>query len=156
MKNVIERLLVAVLTIGASITLFSCSATSRPLIRTTNTIDITGKVMFLPIIVDLDVIETRISGSAARQFKGRTARESDIELVKQLALTNAIFTSKSDTLIEPVYVIEVVSLSQEGVTFEPRYEVRVSVSGFPGNYSNFRVINEEDINLLQKSSILTP
>ena len=156
MKNVVLRSLVSLLIIGSSIVLFSCSVTPRPKTRTPNTIDIYGRVVFLPIIVDLDVNEVKVSGYAARSFKGRNAKESEIDLVKQMALTNAISNAKSDALIEPVYEIEVVSLTQDVLTFESRYEVRVSVSGYPGNYSNFREINEDELNLLQRSAILTP
>ena len=116
--------------IGITFIMSSCASTKS---TTARVIDITQTgVVQAPVVVDLVVGETKISGTASGNT---TARAS----VQQSAVANALKNAKADVLIEPSYSIE---------TFGSK--ITVTVVGFPGTYKNFRPMKEKDINLLQK------
>ncbi|MES2429435.1 MAG: hypothetical protein V4556_00785 [Bacteroidota bacterium] len=112
--------------------LASCSVTKSKTI-TTKTLDIYGAgVIHKPILVDLDVKETKVTGTAT------VYQASSLEEVKQLAVADAVKKVNCDVLVEPVYVTE----TSNGKTV-------ATVTGFPATYKNFRAVKSEDIPLLQ-------
>ena len=156
-NNLIKFLLVVMISSALLISIISCSSSPRPTIKTIKTIDIDGKVTHLPILVDLSISETKVSGTAQREYKKREPNEYDIEFVKQMALTEDVNKSNADAIIEPRYVITVKNKTDEnyGVIFEHRITVIVEVTGYPATYSNFRQITDQDIKFFQ-DPILTP
>ncbi|NSW45505.1 MAG: hypothetical protein HPY79_06810 [Bacteroidales bacterium] len=113
-----------------SIILSSCTTLKT---NTNKTMDIYGPgVIHLPVVVDLDVKETRVSGTATSFQSG------SIEQVKQDAITDAIKKSNADILIEPKFETEIKG-----------NQITATVTGFPANYKNFRQIKPEDVELLK-------
>jgi hypothetical protein len=111
---------------------------------TSKTMDIYGAgVIQKPVIVDLEVKETKTTGTA-------TAPTGQIEIIKAMAVNDALKTSNADVLVEPKFEMQV----QGGRT-------TVTVTGWPATYKNFRAIKEEDIKLLdvgvlQKAKVNEP
>lgn len=103
----------------------SCTTTRTSTIKTMdiNNTEITQK----PTLVDLDVKETRVIGTAISQ-QGQL-----LENVKELAISNALKQSNADILVDPKFETE----TKGGKT-------TVTVTGFPASYINFRPLKEED------------
>lgn len=126
--------------ISTLITLTSCSTTSR--VNTSKTMDIYGAgVIHKPVIVDLDVKDTKVTGTATANMD---------EDVKNLAVANALKESKADVLVEPKFEIE----AKNG-------KRTATVIGYPATYKNFRPIKPEDAALLntgiiQKANVYEP
>lgn len=97
----------------------SCSAYRMKTVKTTDIAN-TG-VIQTPVMVDLDVSETKVSATVTSE-PGQS-----IEDVKNSAVAAALKTVGADVLVEPVFEIEKVG----GKT-------TVTVTGFPGTYKNFR------------------
>ena len=124
-----SKLLLSLLTVGI-ISLSSCSVV-KTTSTTVKTIDINGAVTHFPVVVDLNVKETKVTGEAS-------GMSTSIESIKQSAVANAISTANADVLVEPIYKMR----SSNGRT-------TVSVTGYPATYKNFRKIQKEDIELLK-------
>lgn len=87
-----------------------------------------------PTIVDLDVKETKVTGTASAP--GQT-----VEMIKSQAIADALKKVNADVLVEPVFEI----ITSSGQT-------TVTVTGFPATYKNFRPMKEEDVVLVQSGS----
>lgn len=109
----------------------ACSSTIKT--STSKTTDIYGAgVIHKPVIVDLEVRETKVSGSA------ESNSTQDIESVKYAAVVDALKNAKADVLVEPVYETTIIGTKKSA-----------TVTGFPGTYKNFRTIKQEDLQLIQ-------
>ena len=112
---------------------------------TTKTTDIYGSgVIQKPVIVDLEVSESKVTGSATE------SSSIGFDAVKNLAVANALKKSGADVLVEPQFETE----TRSGVT-------TATVTGFPGVYKNFRNIQIDDVELLkvgilQKANVYQP
>lgn len=107
----------------------SCTTTRT---TTSKRMDIYGSgVVQLPVVAELVVKETKVSGSA------RTASGQSVETVRNNAIANALKSANADVLIEPIFEVET---NRGGTT--------VTVTGFPGNYVNFRDATPDDVPLL--------
>jgi hypothetical protein len=105
----------------------SCSSTK---INTAKSIDIYGAgVIQKPVIVDLVVKETKVTGFATG---------NGLETVKSMAIANAINKANIDILVEPKFEITTAG-----------DKTTVTVNGFPGTYKNFRPMVEEDLKLAE-------
>lgn len=101
--------------------------------KTAKTMDIYGAgVIQNPVLVDLDVKETKVSGSATGGIG------TALENIKQYAVTDALNKANADILVQPKFEIE----TSEG-------QSTVTVTGFPATYKNFRSMKPEDAPLLQ-------
>ena len=126
----------------ATLALTSCTVIKT---YTTKTHEIYGSgVIQKPVIVDLDVSENKVSGTATV-----TAAKS-LEVVKNLAVSDALKKAGADVLVEPQFETE----TRSGMT-------TATVTGFPGVYRNFRVIQLDDVELLkvgilQKATVFQP
>ena len=125
------------------LTLTSCSTALKR--NTAKTMDIYGSgVIQKPVIVDLDVEDKKITGTA-------TATSGSSEsAVKELAVANALKEAKADVLVEPKFEVDI----QNG-------KMTATVTGFPARYKNFRSIRQEDTELLkagivQKAEVYQP
>jgi hypothetical protein len=129
--------------LGACLMLSSCSSIAR--IITVKQLDIYGSgVIQKPVIVDLEVRETKVSGFSS--MKSITP----VEIVKKNAVADALKNAKADVLIEPKFEIEKNSRT-----------ITASVTGFPAFYRNFRPISQDDVKLLevgiiQKAEVYEP
>lgn len=85
-----------------------------------------------PVVVDLDVKETKTTAIV----KGSPGEL--IQITKSNAVALALKNTDSDILVEPKFEIE----TKGG-------ETKVTVTGFPATYKNFRPISESDLNLLK-------
>ena len=126
----------------AAVALSSCTVVKT---FTTKTTDIYGSgVIQKPVIVDLEVSEDKVSGTATEESgKGLAA-------VKNLAVSNALKKAGADVLVEPQFETE----TRGGMT-------TATVTGFPGVYKNFRSIQLDDVELLkvgilQKAEVYQP
>ena len=112
--------------------LASCTTTRK--VETAKTLDIYGPgVIQNPVIADLDVKETKVTGSAV-------GRSKETEAVKNMALADAIKKANVDVLVEPSFVIENVGSKST-----------VTVTGFPATYSNFRKATPADSLMVEAS-----
>jgi hypothetical protein len=115
----------------------SLTACSRFHTSTVRTMDIYGPgVLQKPVIADLNVVETRVEGTATgRKSKG-------VENLKQMAILDALQKSKADVLVEPSFDITTVGR-----------KVTVNTKGFPATYTNFHPIKNEEVELLKNGVI---
>ncbi len=108
--------------IGCMSLMCATSCTTKQSI-TTKTTDIYGSgVVQFPVVVDLDVKETKVSGTV--EWKGGGA---SITTLKEMAMTDAIVKANADILVEPKFDIHVKGRRKT-----------VAVSGYPATYKNFR------------------
>lgn len=115
------------------IILLLCSCSRVVKTGTTRTTDINGAgILHKPVVADMEVRETKVSGSAL----GR--KKDGMESVRQAALKDALQKSNADVLVEPSYETECKGK-----------KINATVSGWPANYKNFRTIKTEDIDLLK-------
>ncbi len=115
----------------AALVLSSCASTVST--RTSKTMDIYGPgVIHHPVLVDLDVKETKVTGSTT------IINSSSEENGKRLAVIEALKDSGADVLVQPVYQIET---KGSRTTY--------TVTGFPATYKNFRPMTPQDIPLVQ-------
>ncbi|MBK8947872.1 MAG: hypothetical protein IPM68_03145 [Flavobacteriales bacterium] len=102
----------------AAFVLSSCASTVST--RTSKTMDIYGPgVIHHPVLVDLDVKETKVTGSTT------IINSSSEENGKRLAVIEALKDSGADVLVQPVYQIET---KGSRTTY--------TVTGFPATYKN--------------------
>jgi uncharacterized lipoprotein YmbA len=120
----------------------SCTVTRT---STVKTMDIYGAgVIQKPVIVDLDVKETKVTGTATDHSN------VSLETVKQRALVDALKKSNADVLVEPKFDTETTG-----------NKITVTVTAFPATYKNFHPIRQEDVELLkagvvQKAEVMQP
>jgi len=91
-------------------------------------------VFHLPVIADLDVSPTKITGTAS-------GLNSTIQLLRVRAINNALSTNNADVLLEPRFSFII-----------SRNRTTVTVTGFPASYKNFRSITEQDSLLLKNTN----
>ena len=117
------------LLIIATVLLLSACSTLKT--NTSKSMDIYGPgVIQNPVLVDLNVSETKVTGKAE-------GLSTSLELIKSEAIANALAPSNADVLIEPKFVIQ----SVNGHT-------TIVVTGYPATYKNFRPLKKEDKELL--------
>ena len=113
--------------LGITAMIMACSPGQR-MSSTIKMMDIYGAgVIQQPVIAELQVDVEKISGNA-RGGTGVT-----IANVKNNAVADALRKSGADILIEPVYEIQTTGNS-----------THVTVTGFPGRYTNFRQAEPRD------------
>lgn len=104
--------------------LSSCAVTQK----TTKSDYVDGpNVIQKPVVADLQVTETKVSGTATGK------RSQGVGDVKQMAIADALSKSNADVLIEPRYEIK--------TTFSM---ITVNVTGYPATYKNFRPMEASD------------
>lgn len=128
MKNILFFLI--------SLLLISCSASMRTNTSKGTDIQNFGVIQKL-VIADLDVKETKITGSATSILTTSITKQS-LQDVKNMALADALKKANADILIEPIFDIAMAG-----------NKIAVSVTGYPATYKNFRPITEDDLRLLQ-------
>jgi len=102
--------------------------------NTAKTQDVRGSgVTHLPVLADLDVRSTKVTGSSTAMLKPPMVTA---ESVKQEAIANAISKVNGDILIEPFYKMETIGK-----------QYTVTVTGYPATYKNFRMMEEKDTTL---------
>lgn len=107
--------------------------------NTTVATDIKGPtVIQKPVVADLDVKESRVTGSATAK---RSITETEI---KQMAVYDALKKSNSDVLVEPRYEITT-----------NMKETTVTVTGYPGTYKNFRPMEVQDTMFIDRAALNT-
>ena len=116
--------------LGILLLLSSCATVEK--VETAKTLEIHGPgVLQHPVIADLDVQQQKVRGTAS-------GRSTELDLVKNMAMVNAIRTANVDVLIAPVYEIE-----RKG------RRTTVTVAGFPATYNNFRNATAADSTLVE-------
>ncbi len=116
--------------------LFILILTSCTVLRThsTKTQDVYGLgAIQLPVIVDLDVKETKVTGTSTTSVKGEP-----ISVTKNNAVYDALKSVNADVLIEPRFDTETIG-----------DKTKVTVTGFPATYKNFKPITESDVTLIK-------
>lgn len=125
--------------------LFSSCSTSKITSSTSKTMDIYGSgVIQKPVVVELEVKETKIVGSVVA-----SSTSSPVQM-KNDAVAQAIKKASADVLVEPKFESETL-----------KGKTTVTVSGFPGFYTNFRPVQPADtlllrIGILQKAEVHQP
>jgi hypothetical protein len=100
--------------------------------QTIRTDDIRGiPVVQNPVIADLDVKANKVTGKATLK------QPINEEMGKQNAIADALDKSQADILIQPVFRIETTGNT-----------TTITVTGFPGNYKDFRPMDSTDIKRL--------
>jgi hypothetical protein len=118
-----------ILIVFATFLLSSCAFQQK--MTTTKMMDIYGAgVVHKPTIVDLEVKEVRVTGTS------NSSKQVTVESLKTEAVSNALQTANADVLIEPKFDIELKGSNK-----------KVTVTGFPATYKNFRPITHDDVQL---------
>ena len=120
-----------VIVVVSATLLQSCTSVSK--FSTAKTIDIAASVNQKPTLADLEVRETKVSGTASYK-----STEKGFEAIKQEAVANALKSVNADILVEPKYDTEVKSST-----------TTITVTGYPGFYKNFRAVKVEDLPVLE-------
>ena len=120
---------------AASAMLVSCVTVSKS--TTSKTLDIQASVIQKPTVADLDVKETKTTGTSS----GKIATMA-VETIQSEAVASALKTTNADILVEPRFETTV-----SGST------TTVTVSGFPATYKNFRPMKIDDIALVQSGVV---
>jgi hypothetical protein len=127
-----------------TLVIFAASCTTTSTI-TTKQMDIYGSgIIQYPVVADLEVSEHKVTGTA------QANRGHSLEAIRNNAVADALKKADADVLIEPVFE----SVTNWGIT-------TVTVTGFPGTYTNFRQATENDIyvletGILQKATVSEP
>ncbi|MCB8964227.1 MAG: hypothetical protein H6536_04210 [Bacteroidales bacterium] len=108
----------------------SCSVVKT---RTAKIADVySGGVIQKPVIVDLNVAETKVTGTA----EAKTV--VPVSKIKEDAVADALKKANADVLVEPIFE-----------TVKANAKTTVTVTGFPAYYKNFRLLSESDTALLR-------
>lgn len=115
------------------LSLFSVVALSgcAPVISgTVRVAEVPGAVVHQPVTANLDVSSTRVTGMAMVM----RAQEA---LGRNQAVRNALAAARADVLVAPTYTIE-----------NSGSEIKVTVTGYPATYKDFRNATKADLELL--------
>lgn len=130
MRKIVNLTILAVI----SAAIFSSCSVQKA--TTTKTMDITNiGVIQKPVIVDLDVQQTKITGTASDKTK------KGIETIKNEAVKDALSASKADVLVEPNFTVTTKNSTST-----------VEVTGYPAKYKDFRNIEEKDVTWLNATN----
>lgn len=107
-----------------------------------------------PTVADLNVSPTKISHVEIfdNDIKDESlATSSQLEYMKNYTLARAVQQNNADVLVGPLFDVE---------TIMDGDRIKITVTGYPATYVNFRKVNEEDLKLLddasQKLKVATP
>ena len=126
--KIIKRISLAILTMTL---IASCGVAKS---NNAKTKDVQGPgIVHLPVLADLNVKPTKVTGTATALLKPPTITTVSI---KQEAIANALAKVNGDILIEPFYRIETIGK-----------QYTVTVSGYPATYKNFRMMEDKDTTL---------
>lgn len=92
--------------------------------------EVQGAVLHQPVTANLDVSSTRVSGTA-------TVIRSQEALGRNQAMRNALSAARADVLVAPTYTIE-----------SSGNALKVTVTGYPATYKDFRNATQADLQLL--------
>ncbi|HZW78650.1 MAG TPA: hypothetical protein VFF21_10135 [Flavobacteriaceae bacterium] len=102
---------------------------------TSKTLDIVGPgVIQMPVVADLEVRSVKVSHTLTYKASNVVAKNN----AKSDVVRELLQREKADVLIEPTYE----SVSTAG-------NIELTVFGFPATYKNFRIIQKEDIELIE-------
>lgn len=121
-----------ILILALSLLMVSCQVSKT---STAKSLDIYGTVMHIPVVADLDVKQTKVSITI--DFQGNLTKS-----IKDKAIGEALKKTNADILIEPSFEIETKGSSS-----------KITVTGFPASYKNFRNASQGDIELLKAGVI---
>ena len=112
--------------------LLSCS-TPKVVTSTAPFIHVNGNVRATTTLTDLAVREEKVNGFWSKDPKVKTFVTQ--QLAEELAVGNALKESGADLMVSPIFTY----------LYEKGELIKVSVSGYPGFYKNFRTfIPEKD------------
>jgi hypothetical protein len=130
MKVILKYSCIAIITTLAIYILASCSVIRS---HTTKMTEIYGSgVMQKPTLVDLEVKDTKAIGTAT------SSSGEPLLITKNNAVYDALKNANADVLIEPIFDTE----TSNGKT-------KVTVSGYPAYYKNFRPMVDKDTALIK-------
>jgi hypothetical protein len=119
-----------------SIIIFSSCTTGWHTVRTT---DINGGVISTPVLADLNVTGPKVTGMA--DYSGAT---NSVGYVKGLAVADALKNSNADVLVEPSFDIKITPELFVA-------DIKVTVTGYPATYKNFRSATAADSTIIKMS-----
>jgi hypothetical protein len=114
-----------------SILIVSCTPAVKA--TTSRTREINGSVLQVPVLVDLEVSPTKVTGTAS-------FTNQPVDYVKGMAVADALKNSNSDILVEPSYDVQTSNMT-----------IHVTVKGYPATYKNFRTATKGDTTLVKYS-----
>jgi hypothetical protein len=125
--NIQKYIILASISIAIGFT--SCT----PALKSTSsrTQEINGTVLQTPVLADLEVSQTKVTGTAS--YSGQP-----VDYIKGMAVADALKNANADELIEPSYEVETIGA-----------QIKVTVKGFPATYKNFRVASKADSTLMK-------
>jgi hypothetical protein len=100
---------------------------------TSRTREINGSILQVPVLVDLEVSPSKVTGTAS-------FTNQPVDYVKGMAVADALKNSNSDVLVEPSYDVETSNMT-----------IKVTVKGYPATYKNFRTATKGDTTLVKYS-----
>ena len=103
--------------------------------RTGHTKEVQGAIVHQPVLADLNVRNTKVTGTAT------ASTGNSLDAVKNLALKEALTSAKADLLVEPTYEVQ-----RNGSN------TTVTITGFPATYMDFRTATTQDIALMDAGS----
>ena len=123
-----------IISIGLTFLLASCAVQKSTTVKTMDVIG--GGIIQTPVIVDLDVKPTKVTGTS----NGKS--DVPLENVKQAAVADAVKNANADVLVEPRFETSLTSSNKT-----------VVVTGYPATYKNFRQMTDADTTLVMVSSM---
>ena len=116
----------------------SCSDKLRTVSTKTTDVFSTG-ILHKPVVADLEVENAKIEGQADM------TDDTNIDVIKQEAVFNALKKVNADLLVEPRYISE---------TYRGR--TTVTVTGYPATYKNFRPMVDADTTTIKAGILHMP
>ena len=126
--SIILILISTILTVGCATT-----TTTRRQVTAKSADVVYSGVVQRPLVVDLNVSETRVRGT----FTGTSTTNTNLQTLKDLAIENALSTVNADILLEPRFNVTTNTTGEFT-------EIIVVVTGYPATYRNFRNFNASD------------
>jgi hypothetical protein len=143
--SVMKKFMFMLLLTGVAVGLTSCGGVfTVSKIMPIKTRDIIGVgVVHIPTVVDLDVLPKKVTATYEMTVvDNKQTLEQQEENAKNLAVSQLLTKANADIIVEPRYLIERVSDWGSIV-------IKVTVSGYPATYENFRPMTAKDTTLLR-------
>lgn len=105
------------------------------------TVDIANNIYQYPTVANLEVQSEKIVSSITfkRPWYRNSVSKSNLEMFKGQVVADAVKNAAADILLEPQFVIE------QG---DKKLSIKLTLSGYPAKYKNFRAATKEDTEML--------
>lgn len=114
-----------ILLVAATAALCSCASVHKSVVKDASLLNLSPSANVTTTLADLNVSETKVTGDWTAPAGSTYVTE---KVAKDGAVANALAKSDSDVLVAPIFTVE----------YSDAIISKVSVTGYPAKYGNFR------------------